>query len=170
MSQPLAPRRNVLIVDDHFIVREGLKKIIGDSGQFTISADVESGLLAIQRVRDTAIDLVLLDISLPDKNGIDVLKQIKKEYPNLPVLILSLHPENHYAVRALQAGASGYVNKKSTSTELLDAMHTAINGLKFITPTLVQELAHGLNKDRSRALHASLSDREYQTLIMIGSG
>jgi len=170
MSQPLAPLRNVLIVDDHSIVREGLKKIIGDSGQFNVSADVDSGLLAIQRVRDTAIDLVLLDISLPDKNGIDVLKQMKKEYPCLPVLILSLHPETHYAMRALQAGAAGYVNKKSTSTELLGAMHIAVSGLKFITPSLAQELAHSLNKDRSRAPHACLSDREYQTLIMIGSG
>ncbi len=170
LSQPAAPLLHVLIVDDHSIVREGLKKIICESGQFIVSADVDTGLLAIQRVREASFDLVLLDISLPDKNGIDVLKQLKKEFPCLPVLILSLHPENQYAVRALRAGASGYVNKKSTSAELLDAMRVAVSGLKFITPSLAQELAHSVNNDRARAPHATLSDREYQTLIMIGAG
>jgi two-component system invasion response regulator UvrY len=170
MSQPAAPLHAVLIADDHAIVREGLKKIICESGQFTVNADVDSGLLAIQRVREAPYDLVLLDISLPDKNGIEVLRQIKKEFPCLPVLIISLHPESHYAMRALQAGASGYVNKKSTSTELLDAMRIAVSGLKFITPSLAQELAHSVNKDSLRAPHAALSDREYQTLIMIGAG
>lgn len=170
MSQPAAPLPHVLIADDHSIVREGLKKIICESGQFIVSADVDTGLLAIQCVREARFDLVLLDISLPDKNGMDVLKQLKKEFPCLPVLMLSLHPENQYAVRALRAGASGYVNKKSTSAELLDAMRIAVSGLKFITPSLAQELAHSLTSDRVRAPHATLSDREYQTLIMIGAG
>ena len=110
-STPAAPVK-VLLVDDHTILREGLKKIFSHSDEFIVTAEADSGLLAIQRIRDTEFGLVLLDISLPDKDGIEVLQQVKKEFPYLPVLILSLHPESHYAIRALRAGAAGYLNKK----------------------------------------------------------
>ena len=161
---------NVLLVDDHTILREGLKKIIGHSNEFIVTAEADNGLIAIQRIRDTEFDLVLLDISLPDKDGIEVLQQVKKEFPYLPVLILSLHSESHYAIRALRAGAAGYLNKKCTSDELLEAMRTAATGLKYITSSVAQELAQSLTKNKFDDLHAALSNREYQTLIMIGAG
>jgi DNA-binding NarL/FixJ family response regulator len=160
----------VLVVDDHTILREGLKKIIDYSNEFIVTAEADSGQTAIQHMRDADFDLVLLDISLPDRDGIDVLTQIKKELPCLPVLILSLYPESQYAIRALRAGAAGYLNKKSTPDELLEAMKTAVTGLKYITAAVAQELAQSLTKNKIGDLHASLSNREYQTLIMIGAG
>ena len=173
-SKPLGPQPpsplNVLVVDDHTILREGLKKIIDHSNEFIVTAEADNGQAAIQRVRDSNFDVVLLDISLPDRDGIDVLEQIKKECPYLPVLILSLHPESHYAIRALRAGAAGYLNKKSTPDELLEAMRTAVTGLKYITAAVAQELAQSLTKKTFGDLHAALSNREYQTLIMIGAG
>jgi DNA-binding NarL/FixJ family response regulator len=160
----------VLVVDDHTILREGLKKIIDYSNEFIVTAEADNGQTAIQHMRDADFDLVLLDISLPDRDGIDVLTQIKKELPCLPVLILSLYPESQYAIRALRAGAAGYLNKKSTPDELLEAMKTAVTGLKYITAAVAQELAQSLTKNKIGDLHASLSNREYQTLIMIGAG
>jgi two-component system invasion response regulator UvrY len=168
-TKPTSPL-TVLVVDDHTILREGLKKIIDHSNEFIVIAEADSGQTAIQRVRDTNVDIVLLDISLPDKNGIDILTQIKKEASCLPVLILSLYPENQYAIRALRAGAAGYLNKKSTAEELLEAMRTAVTGLKYITASVAQELAQSLTKNKFGDLHAALSNREYQTLIMIGAG
>jgi DNA-binding NarL/FixJ family response regulator len=160
----------VLVVDDHTILREGLKKIIDYSNEFIVTAEADNGQTAIQHMRDADFDLVLLDISLPDRDGIDVLTQIKKELPCLPVLILSLYPESQYAICALRAGAAGYLNKKSTPDELLEAMKTAVTGLKYITAAVAQELAQSLTKNKIGDLHASLSNREYQTLIMIGAG
>jgi len=168
-STPAAPVK-VLLVDDHTILREGLKKIFSHSDEFIVTAEADSGLLAIQRIRDTEFGLVLLDISLPDKDGIEVLQQVKKEFPHLAVLMLSLHPESHYAIRSLRAGAAGYLNKKCTPDELLEAMRTAATGLKYITSSVAQELAQSLTKNKFDDPHATLSNREYQTLIMIGAG
>ena len=166
MPSPLT----VLVVDDHTIFREGLKKIIGHSNEFIVTEEADSGKAAIQRVRDADFDVVLLDISLSDRDGIDVLTQIKKEFPSLPVLILSLYPESQYAIRALRTGAAGYLNKKCTPDELLEAMRTVATGLKYITAAVAQELAQSLTKNKFGDLHAALSNREYQTLIMIGAG
>ena len=166
MPSPLT----VLVVDDHTIFREGLKKIIGHSNEFIVTEEADSGKAAIQRVRDADFDVVLLDISLSDRDGIDVLTQIKKEFPSLPVLILSLYPESQYAIRALRTGAAGYLNKKCTPNELLEAMRTVATGLKYITAAVAQELAQSLTKNKFGDLHAALSNREYQTLIMIGAG
>jgi DNA-binding NarL/FixJ family response regulator len=158
------------VVDDHTIFREGLKKIIGHSNEFIVTEEADSGKAAIQRVRDADFDVVLLDISLSDRDGIDVLTQIKKEFSSLPVLILSLYPESQYAIRALRTGAAGYLNKKCTPDELLEAMRTVATGLKYITAAVAQELAQSLTKNKFGDLHAALSNREYQTLIMIGAG
>lgn len=166
----LASPLTVLVVDDHTILREGLKKIICNSNEFIVTAEADSGQAAIQRVRDADFDVVLLDISLPDRDGIDILVQIKKEFPCLPVLILSLHSESLYAIRTLRAGAAGYLNKKCTPDELLEAMRTVVTGLKYITASVAQELAKSLTKNIREDLHDTLSNREYQTLIMIGAG
>lgn len=162
----------VLVADDHAIIREGLKQIIADSGDFAVNGEAETGLQAIQQARSGAFDVVLLDISLPDRNGIDVLKQLKKELPALPVLILTMHREDQYAIRALKAGASGYLNKQGAPAELVNALREVNAGRKYITPALAQELANqvGSGDDSGKPLHETLSDREYQTLVMIASG
>lgn len=160
----------VLIADDHAIVREGLKQIIGDSGLITVAGEAENAQQAIQKVREGGFDVLLLDISMPDRNGIDVLKQVKKELPSLPVLMLTMHREDQYAIRAMKAGASGYLTKQSAPAELVNALQLVASGRKYITPSLAEEMANLIGDDPAKPLHETLSDREYQTLIMIASG
>lgn len=161
----------VLIADDHAIVREGLKQIIGASGSIIVAGEAENGHQAIQQLRCGGFEVLLLDISMPDRNGIDVLKQVKKEFPALAVLMLTMHREDQYAIRAIKAGASGYLTKQSAPAELVNALHQVAAGRKYITATLAQELANQLgNSDSARTPHELLSDREYQTLVMIASG
>lgn len=169
-GHPSEHRLRVLIADDHAIIREGLKQIIADSGDFIVSAEAGTGQAALQCVRSQEVNLVLLDISLPDRNGIEVLNQIRKEFPALPVLMLSMHREDQYALRALRSGAAGYLNKQGAPDELIDAMRIVASGRKYITPTLAQELASHFNRDSTQAAHDTLSDREFQTLVMIASG
>ncbi len=160
----------VLIADDHAIVREGLKQIIGDSGSIIVAGEAENALQAMQKVREGGFDVLLLDISMPDRNGIDVLKQVKKELPSLPVLMLTMHREDQYAIRAMKAGASGYLTKQSAPSELVNALQLVASGRKYITPALAEELANQIGEDSDKPLHENLSDREFQTLVMIASG
>ena len=160
----------VLIADDHAIVREGLKQIIADTSDIVVAGEAENGLTAIKLARAFPYDVLLLDISMPDKNGIEVLKQLKKELPALPVLMLSMHREDQYAIRALKAGASGYLNKQSAPAELVNAVHLVAAGRKYVTPALAQELANHLGDDSVREPHECLSDREYQAMLLIASG
>jgi two-component system, NarL family, invasion response regulator UvrY len=159
----------VLIVDDHAIVREGLKQVLGDSGDIRVEGEAENGLEAIQLVRGVDCHVLLLDISLPDRSGIEVLKQIRKETPEVAVLMLTMHREDLYAIRSLKAGAAGYLNKQSAPAELVNAVRQVAAGRKYISPALAQELANQVG-GQEVALHESLSDREYQTLVMIASG
>lgn len=160
----------VLIADDHAIVREGLKQILADTANIVVEGEAENGLSAVQLVRGCDSNVLLLDISMPDRSGIEVLKQIRKEKPALAVLMLSMHREDQYAVRALKAGASGYLNKQSAPAELVNAIRQVASGRKYISPELAQELANQVSDDRDEVLHESLSDREFQTLTMIASG
>ncbi|MBS0309448.1 MAG: response regulator transcription factor [Proteobacteria bacterium] len=160
----------VVIADDHAIVREGLKQILADTGEIIVAGEAENALEAIRLVRRGKCDVLLLDISMPDRNGIDVLKQLRKEYPDLAVLMLTMHREDQYAIRSLKAGAVGYLNKQSAPAELVNAIRQVAGGKKYITPTLAQELANQIGEDRDVPLHETLSDREYQTLTMIASG
>jgi DNA-binding NarL/FixJ family response regulator len=160
----------IIIADDHAIVREGLKQILADSKDIIVTGDAENGVDAIKLVRKNDCDVLLLDISMPDRSGIEVLKQIKKESPKLAVLMLSMHREDQYAVRSLKAGAAGYMNKQSAPNELVDAIRVVAAGRKYISPALAQELANQVGDDREVPLHETLSDREYQTFIMIASG
>lgn len=160
----------VLIADDHAIVRHGLKQIVAETDDMTVIGEADTGAQAIKLVRDTPYDVVLMDISLPDRNGIEVLKQIKKEYPKLPVLMLSMHAEREFAVRALKAGASGYLTKQSAPMQLVDAIRHVAAGKKYITPSLAEEVANMLSGDMELSPHKLLSDREYQTLCLIASG
>ncbi|HJV73764.1 MAG TPA: response regulator transcription factor [Noviherbaspirillum sp.] len=167
---PVNETIKILIADDHAIVREGLKQILAESGGIVVTGDAENGNDAIKLARAIDADVLLLDISMPDKSGIEVLKQIKKETPKLAVLVLSMHREDQYAIRSLKAGASGYLNKQSAPAELVDAIRQVASGRKYISPALAQELANQIGDDRNVAPHETLSDREYQTLVMIASG
>jgi two-component system, NarL family, invasion response regulator UvrY len=161
----------ILIADDHAIVREGLKQILADTKDIVVSGDAENGNDAIKLARKGDSDVLLLDISMPDRSGIEVLKQIKKEAPKLAVLMLSMHREDQYAIRSLKAGAAGYLNKQSAPAELVDAIRQVAAGRKYISPALAQELANQVgDENREVPPHEMLSDREYQTLIMIASG
>lgn len=161
----------IIIADDHAIVREGLKQILADSADMVVSGDAENGADAVKLARQGDADVLLLDISMPDRSGIDVLKQVKKEVPRLAVLMLSMHREDQYAIRSLKAGAAGYLNKQSAPAELVDAIRQVAGGRKYISAALAQELANQVG-DENRAVppHETLSDREYQTMIMIASG
>ena len=172
MAKPAAENIRVLIADDHAIVREGLKQIISDSANLVVAYEAGSAQQAIQRLRSShgEIDILLLDISLPDKNGIEVLKRVRKEFPAIAVLILTMHREDQYALRAIKAGASGYLNKQSVPAELVTALREVTSGRKYISPSLAQELANRIGTDEGDQPHESLSDREYQTLLMIASG
>ncbi|HJV75029.1 MAG TPA: response regulator transcription factor, partial [Noviherbaspirillum sp.] len=150
--------------------REGLKQILADTRDMVVAGAAENGNDAVKLVRSVDAHILLLDISMPDKNGIEVLKLIKKEAPGLAVLVLSMHREDQYAIRSLKAGAAGYLNKQSAPAELVDAIRQVASGRKYISPALAQELANQIGDDRNVPPHETLSDREYQTLIMIASG
>ncbi len=160
----------VLIADDHAIVREGLKQILADTRDIVVAGQSENGVDTINLARKGHCDVLLLDISMPDRSGIEVLKQLKKEFPKLAVLMLSMHREDQYAIRSLKAGASGYLNKQSAPAELVNAIRQVASGKKYISLALAQELANQIGDDHEAPLHESLSDREYQTLTMIASG
>lgn len=160
----------VFIADDHAIVREGLKQILADTRDIVVSGEAENGLDAVKLFRKSGCHVMLLDISLPDRSGIDVLKQIKKDKPELAVLMLSMHREDQYAIRSLKAGAAGYLTKQSAPKELVTAIRQVAGGLKYVSPALAQELANHVGEDHEAPAHETLSDREYQTLTMIASG
>ena len=160
----------VFIADDHAIVREGLKQILADSPDIIVAGEAENGLDAIKLFRKAKCSVMLLDISMPDRSGIDVLKQVKKENPEIAVLMLSMHREDQYAIRSLKAGAAGYLTKQSAPRELVTAIRQVATGQKYVSAALAQELASSIGDDHDTALHDTLSDREYQTLTMIASG
>lgn len=168
MSQKATIR--VFIADDHAIVREGLKQILADSPDIIVAGESENGLGAIKLFRKSKCHVMLLDISMPDKSGIDVLKQVRKENPEMAVLMLSMHREDQYAIRSLKAGAAGYLTKQSAPKELVTAIRQVASGQKYVSAALAQELAAQVGEDHATALHDTLSDREYQTLTMIASG
>ncbi|MEW6369339.1 MAG: response regulator transcription factor [Pseudomonadota bacterium] len=160
----------VFIADDHAIVREGLKQILAEQRDIIVAGEAENGLDAIKLFRKSRCHVMLLDISLPDRNGIEVLKQIKAERPELAVLMLSMHREDQYAIRALKAGAAGYLTKQSAPRELVTAIRQVAGGQKYVSATLAQALASQIGTDHEAPVHDSLSDREFQTLTMIASG
>jgi len=160
----------VFIADDHAIVREGLKQILAETRDIVVAGEAENGLDAVKLFRKSDCQVMLLDISMPDRSGIEVLKQIKKEKPELAVLMLSMHREDQYAIRSLKAGAAGYLTKQSAPRELVTAIRQVAGGLKYISAALAQELANHVGEDHEAPPHDALSDREYQTLTMIASG
>lgn len=169
MKQPSSPLR-VLIADDHEIVRAGLKQFLADVGDLEVAGEAGSGAEALARIREGEWDVVLLDISMPDKNGIDILRQIRHEKPDLPVLILSMFPEEQYAINLIRAGASGYLTKDGPPEQLVAAIRTVVQGRKYVSPTLAEKLAGDLTGDSTRPLHTSLSEREFQIFCKLAAG
>ncbi|MBC3870284.1 response regulator [Undibacterium oligocarboniphilum] len=160
----------IIITDDCAIVREGIKSIIATTSDMSLTGEASSGSEAIRLSRQMDYQVLLLDIALADKNGIEVLKQIKTENPAIQVLMFSHYREDQYAIRCLKAGASGYLNKNCAITELLTAIRQVAGGLKYIGPQLAQALANNLNQEHEDEPHKTLSDREFQTMTMIASG
>ncbi|WP_018985402.1 response regulator [Methylophilus methylotrophus] len=160
----------VIIVDDHAILRSGIKQILIASGDIEVVGEAENVAQAIRCVRELSADVMLLDISLPDKTGIEALKLIKRENAALNILMLSMYMEEQYAVRSIRSGASGYLCKHTASEELLTAIHTLAKGKKYITPNVAEILAEQVGTDHNIAPHEILSDREFQVMRMIASG
>jgi DNA-binding NarL/FixJ family response regulator len=161
---------NIFIADDHALVREGVKKIINEETDMKVTGETNNSLEIVDKIKAGEYDALVLDISMPGKSGLDILKEIKIVKPKLPVLILSMHPEDRFAIRALKAGAAGYLTKESVPEELVNAIHKIIGGRKYISPFLAEKLASAIDSDSDRDPHENLSDREYQVMLMIASG
>jgi two-component system invasion response regulator UvrY len=162
--------KKILVVDDHAVVRRGLQQIVSDSLDVVLVNEAKNGEEALAQVQKTRHDLVLLDISLPDRTGIDVLKDLKAIQPDLPVLMLSIHPEEQFAIRALRAGASGYLTKACPPEELILAIRKILAGEKYVSANFAQRLISNLNKAGPNLPHQNLSDREHQVMCMISQG
>lgn len=160
----------ILVADDHQIVRAGLKNLLADYTEFTVAGEAGSGTDTIKMVRDADWDLVLLDISMPDMNGVDTLKQIKRSKPDLPVLILTMHPEDQFAINLLRAGANGYVCKECAPEQLINAIRTVVSGRRYVSPALGDQLAGDLSGDSQKAPHTELSEREFQVFCKLAAG
>jgi len=160
----------ILIADDHAIVRAGLKQFIAAEKDMVVSGEAADGMETLACVRKSECDVVLLDISMPGKNGIDTLRQLKRSRPDLPVLILSAYSEQQFAVSLLRAGASGYISKESASEQLVTAIRTVIGGGKYVSLSVVQVLVSDLSNETDKPLHAALSKREFQIFYRLASG
>jgi DNA-binding NarL/FixJ family response regulator len=160
----------IVIADDHPVVLEGLKEILSDSFDDVIIDGTATGYELMRNVQKNHYDLVLLDISLPDINGLEVLKEIKKKKPKLAVLIVSMYPEEQYAPRAIKAGAQGYITKRSASNELVLAVRKILSGKRYISPAFAEKMMFDFESDTEKPPHERLSDREFQVLCMIGRG
>ena len=162
--------KRILVVDDHAVVRRGLKQILSDSLDVVEVNEAKDGDEAVAQVQKTKHDLVLLDISLPDRTGLDVLKDLKAIRPELPVLMLSIHAEELFAIRALKAGASGYLTKACPPEELILAIRKVMTGEKYVSANFAQRLISNLDKNNQKLPHQTLSDREYQVMCLISQG
>lgn len=160
----------ILIADDHIIVREGLKQIISETKNLQIEDEASDGFEILEKVHKQKFDLVIMDISMPGKNGLEILKDIKADYPKLPVLVLSMHPEEKYGIRFLRAGASGYLTKESAPDELIDAINKIVKGGRYISSTLAEKLVYAIGEDSNKPPHSLLSDREYEIMLLIAQG
>jgi two-component system, NarL family, invasion response regulator UvrY len=169
-SAPDHKQAEILIVDDHGVVRRGLVNILREAFPKALLAEAVNGQEALEMIWAKQWDVVLLDVSMPGRSGLEVLKDIKKTRPKLPVLVLSMHPEDQFAMRVLQNGAAGYLSKQSPDIELIAAVTKALSGGKYVRASIAEKLVLRLDPDMHKPLHDHLSDREYEVLRMIGSG
>lgn len=160
----------IFIADDHAIVRKGLKQIISETPDMIVSEEADNGLEALEKISENNYDVILLDISMPGKNGLEILRLVRRKKPKLPVLMLSVHPEEQYAIRSLRAGASGYLTKESAPDELIAAIRKISKGGKFVNASLAEKLISELEIYVEKPSHETLSDREYQVMCMSAMG
>jgi two-component system invasion response regulator UvrY len=161
----------VVLADDHAVVRRGVRQILGDAGDIEVAGEAKDYGELTLLLQDTPCDVLVLDISMPGKNGIEALKALRERLPKLHILILSMFPEDQYALRALKAGAAGYISKEAAPEKLVDAIRTAAKGKKYITPEVGEALASSMERrDSPEIPHEALSDREFETLRLIASG
>ncbi|MGQ3051322.1 MAG: response regulator [Roseateles sp.] len=165
----------VLICDDHLIVRQGIKQVLAEAEDLRVVGEAANGPDAIQQVRAGGVDVVLLDIAMPQRDGLDILKALKSEFPRLPVLMLSTYPDRQYAVRSLKLGAAGYLNKSADSEQMIDAVRSVARGRLFITPSVAEQLAGAIGAggrpvDDEQPLHEKLSHREHQVFQLLAAG
>ncbi|HKV73838.1 MAG TPA: response regulator transcription factor [Gemmatimonadales bacterium] len=168
MNRPGAIR--VFIADDHPIVRHGLRRIVEEDSGLIISGEAGDASALLTALESAATDLVLLDVSMPGGNFLDTLKALRERYPSIKVLVLSVHPEDQWAVRALRAGAAGYLTKDHSPGQLLEAIRRVYRGGRYVSPTLAEQLASQLDLGGQRAPHELLSDREFEVMRRLGSG
>ena len=160
----------ILIADDHAVVRQGLKQILTTDPDMVVTGEARDGAEAIELARKVEWDVAVLDYSMPGPSGIDLLNEIKREFPERPVLVLSMHPEDVHATRVLKAGGSGYITKESASQELASAIKKVANGGKYISQSLAEILALEISPDNRKFPHEALSDREYRVMWLLASG
>ena len=163
-------KKRILIADDHTVVRKGLRQILAEEFTDAHIEEVPDADELIKKVIKEKWDVVISDLTMPGKSGLEALGEIKQSFPELPVLILSIHPEEQYAIRALKAGASGYLSKDTAPDELVNAVHRVLQGKKFITVSIAEKIADSFNIDTEKMLHERLSDRELNVFKMIASG
>lgn len=159
-----------MLVDDHAMFREGLKQVLSTTSDLIVVEEASNSEEAVDKVRRANPDVVVLDIALPGRDGIEVLKQLKQLNPSLHFLILSMYPEDQYAFRAIKAGASGYLTKNKASRELIEAIRRIASGRKYISADVAEQLANDIEKESIESPHKKLSDREYEVMCLIGSG
>ena len=170
IANPNSKSIRILIADDHALIRQGLKQIVADNSNMIVADEADNFSEMLRKARKDHYDVVVLDLTMPEGNALDSLKQLKEEKPQLPVLILSIHSEEQYALRMLKAGASGYLTKESAPEQLIEAIGKIVDGEEYIAPTLVEKLAYGLVRNSNTPSHTSLTDREYQVFTRIASG
>ncbi len=160
---------NILIADDHPFIRQGLKKVLETSKDMLVLDEAANGSEVLDKLRRHKVDVIILDISMPGESGLELIKTLKKEFPRLRVLVLSAHPEDQYALRALKSGASGYLTKEAATAELIGAIHKISNGGKYISASMAETLAFAIESDSEKLPHEKLSNREYEVMLMIAS-
>jgi two-component system invasion response regulator UvrY len=160
----------VLIADDHALIRNGLKQLLADDHSIREIGESKSGRETIDKLQEQRWDLLILDINMPDRSGIDILRQVRATHPHTRVLVLSGFPEKQYAVNVLRAGASGYLNKEMAPEELLAAVHNVLMGRRYVSPALAELLVNGLDEDQDKPMHARLSEREFQIFRKLAAG
>jgi DNA-binding NarL/FixJ family response regulator len=160
----------ILVTDDHPVVRQGIMRIIEDAPDMKVVAEADDGSDALKKIRENDFDLVLLDISMPGRDGLEIIHEIKKVKPKLPVLVLTMHPEKYYGLRMMQAGASGYLTKQNAPFELIEAIRKVTSKGKYISNALADLLVSSKKANSEKPGHEKLSDREYQIMCLIASG
>ncbi len=162
--------KNILLVDDHSIVREGLRNLIALETDLQVTAEASSGAEAIRLVREQSFDAMVLDISMPDKNGVDTLHDLKHVAPELPVLVLSGYSEDQYALNLMRNGCKGYLSKNADADEIIRAIRTVASGKRYISAELAELMSNELSRPTEKQLHEMLSDREFQVFVKLASG